>query len=142
MKKILVATHARFAEGIVSSINLILGEQENLHFINAYVEETPFNEKLESFLNENVTDEDKLVIFSDIFGGSVNQTILRYLDRKNVYVISGVNLPVLLEVVMLEKGNLTEARLKEIVNSSKDQIIFANDEMKKLHTTQDDDFDI
>ncbi|PAV28386.1 hypothetical protein CIL05_17285 [Virgibacillus profundi] len=142
MKKILVATHARFAEGIVSSIDLILGKQENLHFINAYVDETPFNEKLEGFLNENVMDEDKLIIFTDIFGGSVNQTTLRYLTKENVFVISGVNLPVLLEVIMLGEDNVTEAKLKEIVNSSKDQIIFANDEMKKLNITQDDDFDL
>lgn len=142
MKKILVATHAKFAEGIVSAINLILGEQENLHYINAYVDEIPFNEKLENFLAEEISDEDKLIIFTDLFGGSVNQTSLRYLTRENIYLISGVNLPVLLEAIMLDDDSVTEAKLKELVNSCKEQIIFANDEVKNLNKVSDDDFDI
>ncbi|TQS74255.1 PTS sugar transporter subunit IIA [Ornithinibacillus gellani] len=143
MKKILVATHAKFAEGIVSSIELILGKQENLHFINAYIDEIPFNEKLDSFLNEHITEEDKLIIFTDVFGGSVNQTVLKYLTVENIFVISGVNLPVLLEVCMLGEQDVISTKLTEIVNSSKDQIIFANAEVAKVNTKQsDDDFDI
>ncbi|MEH7385804.1 PTS sugar transporter subunit IIA [Bacillus sp. JJ1521] len=142
MKKILVATHAKFAEGICSAINLILGEQKNLHYINAYVDETPFNEKLESFLTEEISGEDKLIIFTDLFGGSVNQTSLRYLTRENIYLISGVNLPVLLEAIMLDDDSVNEAKLKVLVNSCKEQIIFANDEVKNLNNDSDDDFDI
>ncbi|MFB1050038.1 PTS sugar transporter subunit IIA [Paraliobacillus sp. JSM ZJ581] len=141
MKKILVATHARFAEGIVSSTNLILGEQENLHFINAYTDETPFNEKLEAFITK-LDEQDTLIVFTDIFGGSVNQTTLGYLNRENVYLISGVNLPVLLEVVMLGEDQINEEKLKEIVNTSREQIIFANGEINKMKENADDDFDL
>lgn len=141
MKKILVATHEKFAEGIVSTANLILGKQENLSFINAYTDEIPFNEKLEAFIS-TVDEKDTLIVFTDIFGGSVNQTALGYLNRKNVYLISGINLPLLLEVVMLSEEQVNEAKLKEVVHASREQIIFANNEINKNNESSDDDFDL
>ena len=42
MRKILVATHGHYADGIRSSISILTGMQDNITFINAYVDDTDF----------------------------------------------------------------------------------------------------
>lgn len=139
MKKILIATHGKFAEGIVSSAEIILGKQENLFYINAYVDDVPIDKKIEDFLEEHIDEEDTLIIFTDIYGGSVNQTATRYLENGKVNIIAGLNLPLLLEVIMLSEADVTSEKLKEITESSKEQIIYVNDQL--LQVNEEDDFD-
>ena len=38
MRKLLVATHERFASGIMETFKLIMGEHENISALSAYVE--------------------------------------------------------------------------------------------------------
>ncbi|WP_342508606.1 PTS fructose transporter subunit IIA [Sporosarcina sp. FSL K6-2383] len=141
MKKILIATHGEFAEGIMSSAEIILGKQENLFFINAHVDHIPVAEKIETFLEENVSEDDNLIIITDVFGGSVNQTAIRYLSSGKVNIITGFNLPLLLELIMLNESDITPEKLKEVTKKSKEQIIYVNDELLKVND-EDDDFDL
>ncbi|GGP07477.1 PTS sugar transporter subunit IIA [Oceanobacillus neutriphilus] len=142
MKKILVATHGNFAEGIISSIKLILGEQENLHYMNAYLDEVPLKEKIKIYFEQNTATEDVVIVFTDLFGGSVNQAFLEYIDRENTHFITGVNLPLLLETVMLNEENVTEEKLKEIVTRSKEQIIYTDHPKHQTTEAADEIFDI
>ncbi|MEK4298070.1 PTS sugar transporter subunit IIA [Oceanobacillus sp. FSL W8-0428] len=142
MKKILVATHGNFAEGIISSINLILGEQDNLHYMNAYLDEVPLKEKIKTFFEQNAATEDVVIIFTDLFGGSVNQAFLEYMDRENTHFITGVNLPLLLEAVMLNEVDVTEEKLKEIVKRSKEQIIYTDNQKHQTNEAANEIFDI
>ena len=38
---VLVLTHGSFAQGIVSALEIIVGKQENVSYINAYLDEQP-----------------------------------------------------------------------------------------------------
>lgn len=138
MKKILIATHGKFAEGIMSSAELILGKQENLFFINAYVDDIPIDKKMEDFLEENISNDDTLIIITDIFGGSVNQTAIRYLSSEKVNIIAGFNLPLLLEIIMLDESDVTPEKLKEITYNSREQLRYVNEELLKVN--EEDNF--
>lgn len=50
MRKLLVATHERFASGIMETFKLIMGENEDISEISAYVEP---GEKLVRYNNSN-----------------------------------------------------------------------------------------
>ena len=39
MRKFLIATHGTFANGVKSSLDIIIGQTENVFLIQAYVEE-------------------------------------------------------------------------------------------------------
>ncbi len=71
MKKILVATHGNFAEGIISSINLILGEQDNLHYMNAYLDEVPLKEKNKNIFLSRMLPQKMLLSFLQIYLAAV-----------------------------------------------------------------------
>ena len=122
MKKILLATHGKLAEGLKSAITLIVGEQEDITFINAYVGDLNFEEELVKYLAE-ITDEDTLIVMTDLFGGSVNQTILRKLDLNKSYLITGVNLAVLLELALMDAENISKETILQTVQSGKDQLM-------------------
>lgn len=97
--KIFLSTHGRMASGMKTSLEILLGNADCVTVYDAYVPdaEGTVTEQAEAFLAAVPEEEMKLLI-SDIYGGSVNQQLVQFLDRKNTYVISGANLGLLLSL--------------------------------------------
>lgn len=117
MKKILIATHGHLASGYLSSIELLAGTTEGITVINAYVEENDFDQELMKFV-DGVTENDQIFVFTDLFGGSVNQKVTRtFLEQSSsATVIAGFNLPIVLEI-LLATDELSETRIQEMVKN-------------------------
>lgn len=122
MKQMLLATHGHFASGIKSSLEIILGKQENIQTIDAYVDETNFEEQLDKYISSISINEDTLIVVTDLFGGSVNQKIVNKLQNENVHIITGLNLPLLLELQMLNEEDCTKENILNIVENSRQQV--------------------
>ena len=56
-------------------------------------------------------------MLSDLYGGSVNQKMYMYLERENTYLISGVNLALVLELCMVEE--VSKECLEQLVEQSR-----------------------
>lgn len=133
--KILICGHSRFAEGVESAQELIAGKIEDVSFLNTYVDDKDFKKQLAEIIN----DSDEWCILTDLFGGSVNQEVMQYLKQTNINVVTGVNLPLILEIVLANKqGQLDKNAISSIVENSKDQIIYVNDRLK---ISDSDDFE-
>ncbi len=140
MLKILIASHGNYADGVKSATNIIIGNKENVHYLNAYVSEETVKDQLENFF-KGVSENDEVIILTDIYGGSVNQNVFPYVKKENVYIISGFNLATVLEILLLnpeEKVSLDN--LRNIVEESKKQILFLNDYVTEQE--KEDDFDL
>lgn len=62
MRKLLVATHGRFASGIMETFKLIMGENEDISEISAYVEPGfDMQKEAEKKIHE-LNEEDELII--------------------------------------------------------------------------------
>lgn len=122
MKKILIATHGHLASGYLSSIELLAGTTEGITVINAYVEENDFDQELMKFV-DGVTENDQIFVFTDLFGGSVNQKVTRtFLEQSSsATVIAGFNLPIVLEI-LLATDELTETRIQEMVKKCREEL--------------------
>jgi mannose/fructose-specific phosphotransferase system component IIA len=139
VKRILLATHGSFASGIKSSIEIIVGEQENIYTIDAYIGETSFEDQLNEYLDTINLDDDILFVITDVFGGRVNQTLTDKLHQyENVHIITGLNLPLLLELQMLNEEDSTKENISNIVENSKQQIQYV--EIEEDDVTDDFDF--
>lgn len=132
MIQFIVATHGKFAEGIKTSIELIIGNIDNLEILNCYMTQN-FNlkEEVEFILKKYPKEE--LVILTDIFGGSVNNEFLENISNyKNLNIVSGVNLPLIL--TLIEKQNDYD-NIKELIRESIEEcsnsLIYCNDELEK-----------
>lgn len=122
MKRILIATHGQLASGYLSSIEILTGTTEGISIINAYVEENDFDKELLEFIND-LKEQDQVFIFTDLFGGSVNQKVTRLCLEKNISatVIAGFNLPIILEI-LLATEDLSNENIHEMVKKSQEEM--------------------
>jgi len=124
-RKFLIATHGTLAAGIKSSLDIIIGSIEHVFLLQAYVDEqTSVEAELEKIL-EQISDQDQLVVFTDILGGSITNQILQHL-RPNVYVISGVNLPLVIDVMLAGNTTPIEEVISTAIENAKEQMVFVN----------------
>ena len=95
MKKIIVATHYRLAEGLKSTFDYIAPNTVEIIAISAYLENVSVESQVQAALDQFELGE-QILVFTDLLGGSVNQTFAKFLDSYNIELIAGVNLPVLM----------------------------------------------
>lgn len=57
---------------------------------------------------DTVQPNDQVVIFTDIYGGSVNQKFAEKSQQENVFVVAGFNVPLLLETMLSNEAITTE----------------------------------
>ena len=106
------------ASGIKSSLEILMGPQDNVTFFDAYVDQDRVEDHVEAFL-ATVGEEDQAIMLSDLYGGSVNQVLYTYLDRPNTFLVAGVNLALVLELVAASANNISKEELEEIVDMSR-----------------------
>lgn len=125
MLKIFISSHGKFAEGIKSSLQILLGGCENITVFSAYIDESSVQEKLDEFYAD-VHEGDQVVLLSDLYGGSVNSVMYTYLNRENTYLIAGINLALVLELATRE--SVTKEELEELVISSREMMMLLEPE--------------
>ena len=97
---------------------------ENVQFINAYVESQEFEKEFRTAL-EKVKGEN-VIVLSDIMGGSVNQVATRLMQEFSYQLITGINLPLLIELTFMPDG-ITAEQIRNSVVNAREQIVYVND---------------
>jgi mannose/fructose-specific phosphotransferase system component IIA len=126
MRKFLIATHGTFAKGIQSSLEMITGATKNLFIIQAYTgENKSIEDELDAVLRQ-INNDDELIVFTDLMGGSITNQVVQHALRENVYIISGVNLPLLLDIILADPNIPVNNVIETGISNAKDQIVFVN----------------
>ena len=132
MIKFCIASHGRLAAGMLDSLKMFLGEDIPFETITAYVDESNPELSIQGIV-EKTPDEDILIFLTDIAGGSVNQIVVRTaLQRPNTHIISGFNFPLILELATIQ-DNVTSEIIRNIIENSKQQIMYVNDAFANLN---------
>lgn len=129
MRKFILASHGKLSEGMVDSAQMIMGDLANLSWVSLYPGEQPddIRRTLEKEILEHPMDE--YIIISDVVGGSVNTALLQLLKIKQVHVIAGMHLGMILALCTAEEAD-TEAMIHQVLKETKNNIIYANDLLK------------
>ena len=114
MTGMIITGHGRFAEGILSAVGLIAGQQEKLAAVNFI--EGMTGEGLQAELRQaaEALDGDELVFCADIAGGTpFNQAVLlahelEVRSGRRCRVFSGTNLPFVLQALFDREDALSE----------------------------------
>lgn len=122
--KYICASHGCMASGVKNTIEMFLGEQNNLYAIDAYTERHDFVQEFLKLVSSFKIQE-RIIVFTDVFSGSVNQTIIRYLNDFDMIVITGFNLPLIMEIIMRQE-DLDNEEINKIIKQAKEQIIYVN----------------
>jgi len=125
-KRYLVATHGKLASGFQSSLNILADKGKNIEVIDAYVTEEDYTARITEFV-QKVGPEDQAIIFTDLFGGSVNQKVFAEVltqKRENIYIISNTNLAILLTLVVgNQEEDLTEQLILNAIEESQVKLV-------------------
>ena len=130
---IIITGHGRFASGLKTSLDLIVGNFDFVKPVDFTEDKSPesLKEEINSFIKS--TDK-KIYVFKDLVGGTPFKVSSELtLEYPNVEVFCGTNLPMLVEAtMMLSLGcDIDSESIKESgVNSIKPQpkkVIFTED---------------
>lgn len=135
--KLFLSTHGNMASGMKSALEILLGNTDGLEVFDAYVNEETVDDHIQTFLNKAGRDELKLLI-SDVYGGSIFQVMVNYINYDNTLVITGVNLGMLLSLMVQKDNILSITEIKGIVNESKELTRLI--EIGELENIENDDF--
>lgn len=140
MRKIVLASHHLFADGLKDTIQYVMSTLTNIEAVSAYMDNVPVEEQLKNALGE-INEDDEYIIFTDMLGGSVNQEAVKYLQYPNVYVITGMNLPIVLSIVLSLSSyeKVDEDVIRSSIEDAKSQIVYVNDVMKNMEADEDDE---
>lgn len=122
--KYICASHGCMASGMKNTIEMILGKQDNVYAIDAYVDGTDFAEEFIKLM-DSFDSHEQVIVFTDVFSGSINQIVSKQLDKYNMKIITGVNLSLVMEMIM-RQADLEDDEIRHILEQSKEQMIFVN----------------
>lgn len=130
MREIYIASHGRYAEGIISGLNLLIGEDHGITPICAYCGEigstADLAKHVDALASEAARRGNELVLFTDMQGGSVNNTAVQLMVKyPHMHVVSGANLIMLMEFCMSEHAR-TEDRLQDAMTAATDAMQYMN----------------
>lgn len=100
--KYLIATHGKLASGFQSSLNILTGKGDKVSVIDAYLDDSDYTPKIDAFI-DSIGPNEQGVIFTDLYGGSVNQKVVARLaakSGKDVFLIANSNLAIILSVIL------------------------------------------
>ncbi|RRZ92983.1 PTS sugar transporter subunit IIA [Erwinia sp. 198] len=130
MREICLASHGRYAEGIISALSLLVGDESAIHCLCAYCGDiastAELHERLRLLARESEARGNELVIFTDLQGGSVNNTAMQLLaDYSHLHVVSGANL-IMLMAFCLSELNDTGERIREAIVSATEAMQYSH----------------
>ena len=112
MISILIVSHGALAEGMMDAMRMITGPQEKVAVLGLQESESPETliDKIKASVDQ-MDDGDGVLIMVDLYGATpFNSSSRLYLESdKQIEIVTGANLPMLVEIVISrEEKTLTD----------------------------------
>ncbi len=106
-----LVTHGRLADELISALEHVVGPQPNVTTVCIGPDDDMEQRRAEILDSAAKADEgDGVVLLTDMFGGTPSNLAISVMDKANVEVIAGVNLPMLIKLASVRKtGPLIDA---------------------------------
>lgn len=128
MRQFIIASHAHFAAGINESVSLLSGERDNVRTLSMYVDGNNDLAAAAAKMLDETPEGDDLVVCTDLFGGSVNNEFTSIVQRRpNTYLVTNMNLPLLIQLLFAEEGRDTAEVIREVCAAEETRVKFVND---------------
>ncbi|MCY6957242.1 PTS sugar transporter subunit IIA [Clostridium brassicae] len=139
--KLIVCGHGGIAPGILNAANMIFGEQEGVFAVPFFNGEgtDDLKKKIEDVLGKG-EDDNEVLFMIDIFGGTPYNVVAEYsYNKRNMDIITGVNLPLVLEAVSLKNSIKLDDMVLLLSNSGKESFRVHSKEIKRVENNNDND---
>ena len=107
------------------------------HLMVAYIRKEDFSFEAEvKQIFESFNDGDEVIVITDIYGGSVNNSFIRLLNTYVFHLIAGMNMSLILQII--NENRSIEEQIHALLEENKQMICYCNDIVKKSY--QNDEF--
>jgi mannose PTS system EIIA component len=128
MVGVLIVSHGKLAEALISSVQSITGNLQKIMGVSIWPMER--KEEVKERIKRKVAemdDGDGVVILTDILGGTPTNLSLSFLKNEKVEVVTGVNMPMLLTLTSYRKGRSLREISNLVKKSGRRSIILAKE---------------
>lgn len=105
---IVIVTHSRLGDALIEAAEFIIGSPpQAVEPVSIDLSENA--DKLRSKISrgiKNVEGQEGILILTDMFGGTPSNLSYSFLEEGHIEVLSGVNLPILIQAVSLRDKNM------------------------------------
>lgn len=99
-----LVTHGRLAQELIAALEHVVGSQPNVIAVCIGPDDDMEQRRSEILDSAAKADEgDGVVLLTDMFGGTPSNLAISVMDRANVEIIAGVNLPMLIKLASVRK---------------------------------------
>jgi PTS system mannose-specific IIA component len=101
-----LVTHGRLADEFIAATEHVVGPQECMRAVSIGPDDDMERRRAEIVRAvEEVDTGAGVILLTDMFGGTPSNLAISLLDRANVEVIAGMNLPMLIKLVKVRQDN-------------------------------------
>lgn len=123
MVKMIFCSHGRLCEGMLDTLKFFSLYHESMQAIPFYIDGIDGEALLDEAIKQ-IKKEETVVVFTDLFFGSVNQTVMMKLSSyKKVHIIAGMNLMIVLELASTDQP-LTSAMIEQKVKECQSSLVY------------------
>ena len=102
---IVIVTHSQLGEALIGAAEFIIGRRpESIESVSIDLSENAekLREKIARGIKK-VKEQEGVIILTDMFGGTPSNLSYSFLEEGHIEVLSGVNLPILIQAVNTRK---------------------------------------
>jgi len=102
---IVIVTHSQLGEALIGAAEFIIGSRpESIESVSIDLSENAekLREKIARGIKK-VKEQEGVIILTDMFGGTPSNLSYSFLEEGHIEVLSGVNLPILIQAVNTRK---------------------------------------
>lgn len=134
MKNIVLISHGKMADGVKSSLEMIIGKQEHVHAVS--LKEDSDNIQFENDLSEKMKAlKGRTLIISDLLGGTpCNVAVKNYLENEEIDIMAGMSLP-----LVIESALNPDATTSELLKLTRPGIVDVKKAMNKAEESAKED---
>lgn len=125
MERVILASHGSLASGMRSALKMIACDVDDIQAYDLDVYNNPkeIHDAIEKEINSN--PDDIFIIVTDLLGGSVHIQLLDLCANKNVHIVSGMNLGLVLEIYLTRTDDVV-GKIEHALSSSKEAMKIFN----------------
>lgn len=133
MNQIILASHGKLASGMRETVRFF--GKDNIEILEQTLTDSGFQEKVTEML-EKYKDKN-CIVFTDLYGGSVNQIFFRKLADVNFHLVTGMNLAVILECAYAQ-SEIDGDFIRKAIEAAKQQFCYMNDCLENMQIDEED----
>jgi mannose PTS system EIIA component len=130
---IVLVAHGGLAQEFIKTVGEIIGNDLQAAIgvsVDAMDDPEIVTPKIEKAIKD-VDQGEGVLIFTDMFGGSPSHLALRFLRAGHIDVISGVNLPMLLEAFLERENTNLSILVQSLQTRGKESISLASEDLSR-----------